>query len=81
MDIIYHERQHSNFCALAHAPAHAVNAFLQGPVYTINDLIAIAQSLDEQEMSLFIQWQQWQLFNSGGRESTCCLRFATNPIS
>ena len=44
---IYHKRQQSNFCAL-----HAVNALLQEPVYTFNDLIAIAKILDEQEMSL-----------------------------
>ena len=44
---IYHERQYSNHCAL-----HAINALMQAPVYTFEDLVLIAQSLDEQESTL-----------------------------
>ena len=44
---IYHETQYSNHCAL-----HAINALLQGPVYTFEDLVLIYQSLGQRERSL-----------------------------
>ena len=44
---IYHERQVGNLCAL-----HAINTVLQDRVFIEEDLIAIAENLDNIEQSL-----------------------------
>ncbi len=44
---IYHERQVGNLCAL-----HAINSVLQDRVFVEEDLIAIAENLDNLEQTL-----------------------------